>query len=599
VCSLASSGLSKLFPIEEPTTTTITPTSTTRIGKPTKRTKVLFGVCWFLLVCSLFVLLGFVIRFVEFVAWSPQLGIFVSPSYTGNNNVITSLSILASVTSIGDLIIYRTANITDVTVDPGNVKYGSIDGVLIDKSTSTLIAYPIGNTRTSYTVPSSIVIIAGQAFYNSRFLTTITIPTGITTIRGNVFEGSTNLTNVYLPTTLTSIGNSAFQSCTKLTSIVFPPNVNTLGDNVCTGCSSLRYVTFGSGCTTIRYNAFSSTPSVLFLSLKNNIYLPDVTPQGPLFGNSNTGYYKEGVVPPVSAGYGTNRSGYMSNIFRSGNGQIVDPPQLPVTPTTTWNLLSLININGITTSSTAGFIYLPYRNDSLNPTVTVTTVDPFSRVSNITGATNLTPNAYNNITITVLSNEYNTYDWVLTVFVSGPSCFLEGSKILCLLDNQEKYVPVEKIRKGTLVKTLYSGYKAVDMIGHAKVYNSGDSARIKNRLFRCSTKNYPELTEDLIITGCHSILVEDITEEQRAKSIEYNNDIYITENRYRLIACLDDRADPYEVEGEHPIWHLALENDDIYMNYGIFANGLLVETASKRMMKEYSGMELVGTPGSP
>jgi hypothetical protein len=283
----------------------------------------------------------------------------------------------------------------------------------------------------------------------------------------------------------------------------------------------------------------------------------------------------------------------MNNVFNSGVAQIIDPPQLPITVTTTWHLLSLININGITTSSTTGFIYLPYRNNSINPTVTATTVDPFSRVSNISGTTNLTPNAYNNITITVLSNEYNSYDWILTVFVSGPSCFLEGSKILCLLDNQEKYVPVEKIRRGTLVKTLSSGYKPVDMIGHAKVYNSGDSARIKNRLFRCSKKNYPELFEDLIITGCHSILVGDITEEQRAKSIEYNNDIYITENRYRLIACLDDRAEPYEVEGEHPIWHLALENDDIYMNYGIFANGLLVETASKRMMKEYSGMELL------
>jgi len=29
------------------------------------------------------------------------------------------------------------------------------------------------------------------------------------------------------------------------------------------------------------------------------------------------------------------------------------------------------------------------------------------------------------------------------------------------------------------------------------------------------------------------------------------------------------------------------------MNYGVFANGLLVETTSKRFMKELSGMELI------
>jgi hypothetical protein len=29
---------------------------------------------------------------------------------------------------------------------------------------------------------------------------------------------------------------------------------------------------------------------------------------------------------------------------------------------------------------------------------------------------------------------------------------------------------------------------------------------------------------------------------------------------------------------------MALENDDYYMNYGIYANGLLVESTSKRFM---------------
>jgi hypothetical protein len=503
---------------------------------------------------------------------------------------LTSVTIPASVTNIGVLIISNSAKVTDVTVDPGNVKYGSIDGVLIDKSTSTLLQYPMGKTQTSYTIPSGILILFDQSFYNTSNLKTVTIPTGVTTIRRYAFHFN-KLENVYISTTATNIGPSAFESCSNLKSIVFPPNVTTIDSSTCAGCSKLTYVTCGSGCTLLGTNAFDGISSTASVSYKNITYLPSTG--GQVYNISNTGYYKEGVLPPLSSGYGTNRSLYMSNLLAAGKGQIIDPPQLPITATTTWHLLSPIIFNGVAISYTTQFLYLPYKDSSLNPTITVTTVDPFSRVSNITGATNLTPNAYNNITITVLSNEYNTYDWVLTVFVSGPSCFLEGSKILCLLDNQEKYVPIEKIRKGTLVKTLSSGYKPVDMIGHAKIYNSGDSARLKNRLFRCSTKNYPELTEDLIITGCHSILVYDITEEQRAKSIEYNNDIYITENRYRLIACLDDRADPYEMEGEHPIWHLALENDDIYMNYGIFANGLLVETASKRMMKEYSGMELL------
>jgi len=38
---------------------------------------------------------------------------------------------------------------------------------------------------------------------------------------------------------------------------------------------------------------------------------------------------------------------------------------------------------------------------------------------------------------------------------------------------------------------------------------------------------------------------------------------------------------------------VALENDDYYMNYGIYANGLLVESCSKRYLKEESNMELI------
>jgi len=172
-------------------------------------------------------------------------------------------------------------------------------------------------------------------------------------------------------------------------------------------------------------------------------------------------------------------------------------------------------------------------------------------------------------------------------------CFLEGSKILCSIDGQETYVPIETIRKGTLVKTRLNGYVPVDMIGHSKMYNPGHSLNSKNRLYRLSPNQYPELTEDLVLTGCHSILVDELTEEQREKSIAYTGDIYITDDKYRLIACLDPRAHPYASEGIHNIWHLALENENYYWNYGIYANGLLVETTSKRTMKELSGMELI------
>ena len=131
------------------------------------------------------------------------------------------------------------------------------------------------------------------------------------------------------------------------------------------------------------------------------------------------------------------------------------------------------------------------------------------------------------------------------------------------------------------------------MIGTTKIYNSGNDLRSPNKLYKCSPSNYPELTQDLFITGCHSILVDHLTEYQREKTKEILNDIYVTDRKYRLIACLDERAIPYEEEGLFDIYHLALDNDDYYMNYGIYANRLLVETSSKRYLKEVSGMTLI------
>lgn len=173
-------------------------------------------------------------------------------------------------------------------------------------------------------------------------------------------------------------------------------------------------------------------------------------------------------------------------------------------------------------------------------------------------------------------------------------CFLEGSTILCLVDNEEKYVPIQDMRKGTLVKTSKNGYRKVELIGRKQFINSGSSMRGEHQLYICSNEKYPELTEDLVLTGDHSILVGSITDEQRKKMTEILGQIFVTENKYRLLAFLDDRAEPWSSMGEHTIWHFALESDNIYVNFGVYANGgLLVESSPIRFIRDKASMELI------
>jgi hypothetical protein len=172
-------------------------------------------------------------------------------------------------------------------------------------------------------------------------------------------------------------------------------------------------------------------------------------------------------------------------------------------------------------------------------------------------------------------------------------CFLEGSKLLCKEGEEEVWKPIESIQKGDMVKTSHSGFKAVAAIGSGAIANPGTTERIEARLYRCPKENYPALAEDLYITGCHSILVDELTDKQREETKNHLGKIFVTESRYRLMACIDERAEPWASEGSYTIWHLALENTDRFMNYGVFANGgLLVETCSINFMENKSNMSL-------
>jgi hypothetical protein len=183
-------------------------------------------------------------------------------------------------------------------------------------------------------------------------------------------------------------------------------------------------------------------------------------------------------------------------------------------------------------------------------------------------------------------------DGLYYLYPTAP-CFLEGSTILCEVDGVERYVPVEQLKVGTRVKTSLDGFKPVVLIGKGPIQNPATDERTEHRLYKCSPSAYPQLTQDLYLTGCHSILESKITDTQREATTKHLGKIFVTDKKYRLMAFLDERAEPWREEGTYTIWHFALEHADDGMNYGVYANGgLLVETCSIRFLKNKSNMTL-------
>jgi len=178
------------------------------------------------------------------------------------------------------------------------------------------------------------------------------------------------------------------------------------------------------------------------------------------------------------------------------------------------------------------------------------------------------------------------------IFLSQITCFKEDTLIL----TNKGYIPIQNLKKGDLIQTFKNGLVPINTIGKKQIYHPAlHNDRIKDQLYKYSKEKYPKLLEDLVITGCHSVLVNNFaSQEQKDKTLKLNNNrLFKTDNKYRLPACVDDSSSVYEIPGNYIVFHFALEHDDCYMNYGVYANGLLVETTSKRYMKELSNMTLI------
>ena len=265
----------------------------------------------------------------------------------------------------------------------------------------------------------------------------------------------------------------------------------------------------------------------------------------------------------------------------SGDGILINRQFIANSNSTqTWNNLVIDKTNNIyATYNNNNSSYINKYDQNGNLLITIYN-DP---TNSILG---LAIDSINNLYFT----NYNLSIVTKYTILSPITCFKEGSKIL----TNKGYIPIQDLRKGDLVKTLKDDYKAIDIIGKRDIYHPASKERIKDQLYRCSKDKYPELFEELIITGCHGILVDNFKDsKQREKTIQVNGDIYVTDRKYRLPVCVDERSSVYEKPGNYTIYNLALDNDDYYMNYGIYANGLLVETCSKRYLKELSNMILI------
>jgi hypothetical protein len=199
---------------------------------------------------------------------------------------LINVSIGSNVTSIGAGAFLYDTNLTAITVDALNSTYSSVDGVLFNKSQTTLIHCPNGKAG-SFIIPGSVIDILESAFYFCTSLTSVRIPDGITSIRDFTFRECSSLTSVTIPSSVTRIGIGAFAWCTSLGSVTIGPNVTSIGDIAFQDCARLMRMYFKGNAPSLGSDVFYHNTSVIVY------YLLRTTGWSTTFGGRPTALWQQ------------------------------------------------------------------------------------------------------------------------------------------------------------------------------------------------------------------------------------------------------------------------------------------------------------------
>ena len=190
-----------------------------------------------------------------------------------------------------------------------------------------------------------------------------------------------------------------------------------------------------------------------------------------------------------------------------------------------------------------------------------------------------------NSTITYYFNL--TFGSMTLVSTSPPNipCFNENTKILCLNEkSQEEYVLIQNLKKGDLVKTYLHGYKKIVLIGNNTLINNPNWwTKCMYRMKKEKGLNEDALSEDLIVTGGHSILVDELNDIDKTNQKLVDRKAKV-DGKLLLWAGQSSRFEKLNDKNKYTYYHLVLEDEktDDNRRYGIYANGILAETTVKK-----------------
>jgi len=188
--------------------------------------------------------------------------------------------------------------------------------------------------------------------------------------------------------------------------------------------------------------------------------------------------------------------------------------------------------------------------------------------------TNINSNVFNSVSLSGSraiaggSNNNGIY------YSSTPLCYGKNTLILILENEVEVYKKICELKVGDTVKTYKHGYKKIKMIKSFN-YHTYNITRLKRCVYRMKDHN-------VIVTGKHGLLVDELTEEEIKNIKKCGTFVRCIDDKQVLPACASDKFEKITDIFEFELWHFVLENDDESRNYGVYiTDGILSESCSE------------------
>ena len=184
---------------------------------------------------------------------------------------LTSVKIGNGVKSIGDAVFQYCGRPLEISVSEGNEKFQSVNGLILTKDGKTLIQGV--NVNGDVTIPDSVTSIGSSAFCGCSGLSSMTIPDGVTSIGSSAFYNCSGLMSVTIPDSVTSIGDSAFKGCSGLKAVTVSQYVldRQIGSVFFSALSSITNVSYSSVITNIRSSAFEGCSGLMSVTIPDSV----------------------------------------------------------------------------------------------------------------------------------------------------------------------------------------------------------------------------------------------------------------------------------------------------------------------------------------